>query len=100
LGPYVAHVHVKDAVPVDRAGGPAYPARVAPERLMDSVRLPGEGQAELRPLLRALAAGRYQGYLVSEPHLERRLPFADGPGRFDAAMAALRAVLGSVERDP
>jgi sugar phosphate isomerase/epimerase len=68
LRPHVAHVHIKDAVPVDRAGGPPYPAGVPAERLMDSVRLPGEGEAELRPLLRALAADGYQGYLVSEPH--------------------------------
>ena len=97
LRPYVAHVHIKDAVPVDRAGGPPYPARVPAERLMDSVRLPGEGEAELRSLLRALADGGYRGYLVIEPHLTRRLPDYDGPARFGAAVDALRALLEPIE---
>jgi len=98
LRPYVAHVHIKDAVPVDRAGYPPYPARVPEERLMDSVRLPGEGQAELRPILGALAASGFQGYLVIEPHLRRRLPNDDGPSRFGAAVGALRRLLEQIEQ--
>lgn len=90
---YVAHVHVKDAVAVDRAGLAPYPAPVPHDRLMDAVRLPGEGAGELRPLLRALAGRGYGGFLVIEPHLQRRLPDQDGPRRFGAAVASLRALL-------
>jgi 3-dehydroshikimate dehydratase len=93
LAPYVVHVHVKDAVAVERDGLPPYPAPVPRDQLMDSVRLPGEGDGELRPLLRALAACSYQGFLVIEPHLERRLPDQDGPARFKAAVRSLRALL-------
>jgi 3-dehydroshikimate dehydratase len=93
LAPYVAHVHVKDAVAVDRAGLPPYPVPVPQDRLMDSVRLPGEGDGELRPLLRALAGRNYRGFLVVEPHLQRRLPHHDGAGRLNAAVSSLRALL-------
>lgn len=93
LRPYVTHVHIKDAVAVDRTGLPPYPERVPPQRLMDSVRLPGEGDATLLPILRDLMADGYHGFLAIEPHLERRLPDQDGPGRFGAAVAALRSLL-------
>jgi sugar phosphate isomerase/epimerase len=99
LGPYVVHVHIKDAVAVDRRGFPPYPDRVPEERLMDSVRLPGEGQGELRSLLRALAAEGYGGFLTLEPHLARRLPEQAGQARLRAAAVALRALVAEVERD-
>jgi sugar phosphate isomerase/epimerase len=92
-------VHIKDAVAVDRRGFPPYPERTPEERLMDSVRLPGDGQGEVRPLLRALAADGYGGFLTLEPHLTRRLPEQDGPGRMRAAAVALRALVADVERD-
>ena len=97
VAPHVAHIHIKDAVPVDRTGFPPYPARVPGERLMDSVRLPGEGQGELLPILRDLMARGYQGFLAIEPHLKRRLPDQDGPSRFGAAVAALRHLIREVE---
>jgi sugar phosphate isomerase/epimerase len=93
LKPYVVHVHIKDAVAVDRSGLPPYPERIPEERLMDSVRLPGEGQGEVRSLLHALSAEGYNGFLTVEPHLERRLPEQDGEGRLRAALAALRAIV-------
>lgn len=90
---YVAHVHIKDAVAVDRSGLAPYPAPAPHERVMNSVRLPGEGDAELRPLLRALADTGYRGFLALEPHLQRRLPDQDGPSRLAAAVASLRGLL-------
>ncbi len=99
LKPYVAHVHIKDAVSVDRSGLPPYPERIPEERLMDSVRLPGEGQGELRSILRDLSVRRYEGFLTLEPHLERRLPEQDGQGRLSAAVAALRTLVSQVAQD-
>lgn len=98
LKPYVAHVHIKDAVAVDRTGFPPYPERVPAQRLMDSVRLPGEGQGELLPILCDLIANGYYGFLAIEPHLERRLPNQNGPSRFRAAVAAFRSLLDEVEK--
>lgn len=99
LKPYVVHMHIKDAVAVDRTGVLPYPARVPEERLMDSVRLPGEGRGELRSILRDLSARGYGGFLTLEPHLERRLPEQDGQGKLRAAAAALRALVLEVEQD-
>jgi sugar phosphate isomerase/epimerase len=99
LKPYVVHVHIKDSVAVDRSGLAPYPERISGERLMDSVRLPGEGQGELRPILRDLAAEGYGGFLTLEPHLERRLPEQDGQGRLRAALAALRTLVSEVATD-
>ena len=93
LEPFVAHFHVKDAVPVDRSGLPPYPARVPEEKLMDSVRLPGQGAGDLAALLARLRARDYQGWLTIEPHLRRRLPDLDGPARFRASLEALTALL-------
>ncbi len=93
---YVVHVHIKDAVAVDRSDLPPYPQRIPGERLMDSVRLPGEGQGELRSILRDLAAEGYGGFLTLEPHLKRRLPAQDGQERLGAAVAALRTLISEV----
>ncbi len=98
LQPYVVHVHIKDAVAVDRTGLPPYPQRIPPERLMDSVRLPGEGDGELRALLRDLVREQYQGFLTLEPHLARRLPDLGGPGRLRASLAALRTLVPEVAK--
>lgn len=97
LSPYVAHVHIKDAVAVDRGGFSPYPQRVAEERLMDSVRPPGQGDGELRPLLRDLIRQSYRGFLTVEPHLGRRFPDLDGVGRLRAAVAALRLLVSEVD---
>lgn len=99
LKPYVVHVHIKDAVPVERTGLPPYPGRIPSERLMDSVRLPGEGDGDLRALLRDLVREQYRGFLTLEPHLERRLPDLDGSGRLHASLVALRALLSEVVKD-
>ncbi len=99
LKPYVVHVHIKDSVAVDRTGLAPYPERIPGERLMDSVRLPGEGQGELRPILRDLIAEGYRGFLTLEPHLERRLPEQDGQGRLRASIAALRTLVSEAARD-
>jgi 3-dehydroshikimate dehydratase len=99
LKPYVVHVHIKDAVPVERTGLPPYPQRIPSQRLMDSVRLPGEGDGDLRALLRDLVREQYRGFLTLEPHLERRLPDLDGSGRLHASLAALRALVSDVVKD-
>lgn len=99
LRPYVEHVHIKDAVAVDRTGFAPYPERVPAQRLMDSVRVPGAGQGELGALLRALAAGGYTGFLTLEPHLQHRLPEQDGPARLGAAVAALRILASDIGPD-
>lgn len=57
LVPYVAHVHVKDAVRTP--GGVRYT-------------LPGRGDCEVADCLRLLAAGGYRGALSIEPHLATR----------------------------
>ncbi len=44
LARHVVHVHVKDAVSVDRDGMPPYPARAPEVQLMASVRPAGEGE--------------------------------------------------------
>lgn len=96
LRPYVAHFHIKDAVPVDRSGLEPYPAPVPHDRLMDSVRPAGEGAGHLPELLRALVADGYQGVLTLEPHLAGRFPDADGAERFGIAVGALRKLLGEL----
>lgn len=93
LRPYVAHFHIKDAVPVDRSGLEPYPAPVPHDRLMGSVRPAGEGAGHLPELLRALVADGYQGVLTLEPHLAGRFPDADGAERFGIAVGALRKLL-------
>ncbi len=96
LRPYVAHFHIKDAVPVDRTGLDPYPAPVPHDRLMDSVRPAGEGAGRVPELLEALAADNYQGVLTLEPHLAGRFPDADGAGRFEVAVGALRKLLADL----
>jgi sugar phosphate isomerase/epimerase len=98
LKPHVAHIHIKDAVAVNRTGCSPYPERVPAQRLQESVRLPGEGRGELLPILRDVLANGYQGFLAIEPHLERRLPDLNGPDRFGAAMAALRGLLEEAQK--
>ncbi|NUO97093.1 MAG: sugar phosphate isomerase/epimerase [Nonomuraea sp.] len=66
--PYVAHVHVKDAV-TGPDGSAAYV-------------LPGEGRAGVAACLRLLAAHGYTGVLSIEPHLRLR-PHLGDPGQGD-----------------
>jgi sugar phosphate isomerase/epimerase len=97
LRSWVAHVHVKDAVAVDRTGLEPYPAEVPGERLMASVRPAGEGDGGLRELLAALRSEGYAGFLTLEPHLQGRLPELDGRGRLEVAVHALRRLLGEID---
>jgi sugar phosphate isomerase/epimerase len=60
---------------------------------MESIRLPGEGDGELRPLLGDLEKRGFEGYLTLEPHLGKALPAASAAARFRAAATALRRLL-------
>ncbi|HIC88470.1 MAG TPA: sugar phosphate isomerase/epimerase [Anaerolineae bacterium] len=88
LGPYVAHVHVKDAVLAD-----------------GSVRAAGEGDGQVGMLLTRLRDSGYQGFLALEPHLAiaSRSGGFSGVGGMTRAVAALRqlmAELGCAEANP
>jgi sugar phosphate isomerase/epimerase len=78
LAPYVAHVHIKDAVLADGTVRPA-----------------GEGDGEIAALLAALDARGYRGYLVLEPHLQLAGPAGgfSGEAGMRRAAAALRGLL-------
>ncbi|MFG2115257.1 sugar phosphate isomerase/epimerase family protein [Streptomyces sp. NPDC048718] len=92
LAPYVAHVHVKDAVRTPD-GETAYT-------------LPGEGDAEVAACLRILAAHGYTGALSLEPHLALRphegLTRAgeDAADLFVRAGRALTGLLRSLDEAP
>ena len=70
LGPYVAYVHVKDALLADGSVTPA-----------------GEGDGQVRELLVHLKESGYQGFLSLEPHL------TGGPDSMVCAATALRNLL-------
>jgi sugar phosphate isomerase/epimerase len=95
LRDHVAHVHIKDAVPVDR-GGAAYPAEAVPGALMLSVRPAGEGEGDVPALLRELDRCGYRGFLTLEPHLHFHLPELDGPQRLHVAASALRGLVAEL----
>ena len=97
LADAVAHFHVKDAVTVDRTGLAPYPARVPEDRLMDSVRVPGQGDGELKALLQELDRLGYRGFLTIEPHLAWRMPEHTGAERFAVAVGALRSLAGELQ---
>ena len=92
LRDHVTHVHVKDAVPVDR-GGAVYPAEAVPGALMLSVRPAGEGDGDLPALLRELDRSGYRGFLTLEPHLHFHMPELDGAQRLHVAAQALRGLV-------
>jgi len=94
LAQHIAHFHVKDAVPVDRAGIEPYPAHVPELRLTASVRPAGEGEGQIGQLLHELERQDYRGYLVVEPHLQLRLHELDAAERFATALSALRGLVG------
>lgn len=93
---YVTHVHIKDAVRVDRQGGDPYPAPAPLGALMLAVRPAGQGDGQVPELLRALADEGYEGYLTLEPHLAGTFPQLDGRGRLEVAVTALRGLLSGV----
>jgi sugar phosphate isomerase/epimerase len=96
LHTYVEHVHIKDAVGVDRSAHEPYPVPVPEDLLRASVRLPGAGEGELRPLLEELQQVGYRGYLALEPHLGVTMPELDDAARFHAAAAALSGLLDTL----
>jgi sugar phosphate isomerase/epimerase len=96
LAEHVAHVHIKDSVPVERDG--PYPAEEQPGALMLSVRPAGEGDGEVPALLAELDRRGYDGVLTLEPHLFLHRPDLDGAGRLHVAAAALRGLLAAFER--
>lgn len=100
LARHVAHFHVKDAVGVDREGGPPYPAKADEVQLMASVRPAGRGEGQLDELLPALERQNYSGFLVIEPHLQFRLHQMDAAQRFAVALAALRKLLAETAVKP
>ncbi|HEY4025891.1 MAG TPA: sugar phosphate isomerase/epimerase family protein [Candidatus Dormibacteraeota bacterium] len=94
LREHVTHVHIKDAVSVERDA--PYPAPAPPGALMLSVRPAGEGDGEVLELLRELDRTGYRGYLTLEPHLHFHSADLDGPGRLHVATAALRRLLAEL----
>jgi sugar phosphate isomerase/epimerase len=80
LGPYVAHVHVKDALLSD-----------------GSVRPAGDGDGQVGELLARLRESRYQGFLALEPHLSQVGPSGgfSGPSGMRHAARALRALMAA-----
>jgi sugar phosphate isomerase/epimerase len=81
LGPYVAHVHVKDAVLADGTVTPA-----------------GGGDGQLPQLLSALQGTAYQGFLALEPHLKvaGHSSGFSGPEGMRVAVGALRQLMAQV----
>jgi sugar phosphate isomerase/epimerase len=83
LRPYLAHVQIKD---VRRRDGEA------------AVTLPGEGDGQIRELLRALRRDGYRGFLALEPHLAQagKQGGFSGPDLFGQAVQALRRLIVEV----
>ncbi len=78
LRPYIAYVHVKDAL---LGTGEIHPA--------------GEGDGEVRETLRALQSSGFDGYFSLEPHLASAGPFSgySGPDLFRKAAQAFKGLL-------
>jgi sugar phosphate isomerase/epimerase len=91
LGPYLAHVHVKNAVfavtgePADGSGGVAWRNEWAPLR---------EGQGDVLGYLRALVAAGYDGWITLEDFSTER-PLAERTADNLAYMSALLAEAGA-----
>jgi sugar phosphate isomerase/epimerase len=79
LKPYVAHIHVKDAM---KADGKVVPA--------------GAGDGHLEPIIKDAYASGYRGFLSLEPHLSAAGKFSgfSGPELFKVAVTALRELCG------
>ena len=75
LKPYTTHIHIKDALMRD---GKVVPA--------------GDGDGDLRPILRDAYASGYRGFLSLEPHLAAhgQMSGFSGPQLFQTAVDALR----------
>lgn len=81
LAPYIAYFHVKDAL---LGSGQVVPA--------------GQGDGDIEAILREAIAGGFDGTLTLEPHLSLAAASygRTSPELFQAAAAALRAVLGRI----
>lgn len=77
---YTTYVHIKDAVAADHSVVPA-----------------GEGDGQVREVLRSLAADGYSGFLSIEPHLGEFDAFGGlcGPDLWTTAYDALTGILRS-----
>ena len=81
LRDYIAYVHIKDGLLAEK--------RVVPA---------GQGDGELRELLRELLERGYDGFLSLEPHLASAGDFSgfSGPELFGVAVSALRGLLQEI----
>lgn len=79
---HIAYVHIKDATMADK--------RIVPA---------GQGDGEVREVLKALQAGGFDGFLSLEPHLAHAGGFSgySGPDLFGVAAKALRDVLQEMQ---
>jgi sugar phosphate isomerase/epimerase len=82
LKPYTVHIHIKDALLVDKKVVPA-----------------GQGDGDIEPILRDAYASGYRGFLSMEPHLAAHGQFSgfSGPALFKTAVEALRGVAAKAD---
>jgi sugar phosphate isomerase/epimerase len=83
--PYVVHVHIKDW----KLGS------------VDVGSIPGEGDGQIKELLKKLLEIRYEGFITLEPHLESGGQFggSSGPVLFEKAIKATRKICDEVGLD-
>ncbi|HET9570260.1 MAG TPA: sugar phosphate isomerase/epimerase family protein [Bacteroidales bacterium] len=76
MKPWVNHVHIKDWI----LGS------------LDIGSLPGNGDAQIEPLIKELAAEKYEGFLTLEPHMSSGGKFGGTTSieQYDAALAKVR----------
>jgi len=81
MKPYVAHVHIKDWQLGSDVGS-----------------IPGQGDGQIRELLKELAHCEYDGFLTMEPHLQAGGKFGGktGPELFSKATSAVRKLAAEV----
>lgn len=82
LRPFVAHIHIKDAL---KAGGKVVPA--------------GQGDGSIAPILKDACASGYRGFLSLEPHLKvaGHSGGVTGADLWKTAVDALRGVCRSID---
>ncbi len=82
MAPYVVHIHIKDW----KLGA------------ADVGSIPGQGDGQIRELLKQLAEINYDGCMTMEPHLQSGGQFggSTGPDLFSKAIAAVREIASEV----
>ena len=82
MAPYVVHIHIKDW----KLGA------------ADVGSMPGQGDGQIRELLKQLADINYDGCMTMEPHLQSGGQFggSTGPDLFSKAIAAVREIASEV----